>query len=57
MNQECVICGEKAVGFFAENPKLPLCPNVACETALIDKINTELQDAAAEAAKENQCTP
>lgn len=51
MELECRICGEKATGFFVDNPTLPLCSLASCEVALIEQINIELEQAA-EAVKE-----
>lgn len=36
----CVICGEDAVTVFGYDP---ICANVCCKHALIDKINDNLQ--------------
>lgn len=52
MEHRCMICGEPATTLFANNENFPLCPLATCEQALVDEINFQLEDAAAEAVEE-----
>lgn len=52
MEQKCLICGEPATTLFANNENFPLCALASCEQAFVDEINFQLEEAAAEAAKE-----
>lgn len=51
---QCVICGEEADRFFANNPNIPLCPLASCEVALIDTINAEIREVVESQEKETE---
>lgn len=44
----CGICGEPATHYFGNAGTLPVCENVVCQQATLDKINAALQLAAQE---------
>ncbi len=54
MLSECIICGVETHSYYAGNPNLPLCLNYACEKALEDEINAQLQEAAEEVVRKEQ---